>query len=152
MTAGSRSSRQTVTTLEEPRGVSLFDAPSLPLIDRIGGLPVVAWIADRFVERILDDPELAMQFATVDVAALKASHEAFFIEAFGGHAAAQWNGSRVLLDGEQLARMVLHLNDTLDSLGLTPPVVEQIFYAVVARAMAGAQPFANGTALAPQGA
>ena len=125
-----------VTVEEQPRP-SPLEPRALPLIDRLGGLPVVAWIADRFIERLLDDPQLAAAFAGVDVQALKASQEAFFVQALGGVANVEWSASPVVLDGGQLALLALHLNDTLESLGLSQALVEQVLDALVARAVAG---------------
>ena len=137
MTVRYSNPRSIGVTVEEHARPSPLETRGLPLIDRLGGLPVVAWIADRFGERLLDDPQLATAFAGVDVQALKTSQEAFFVQALGGVATVEWTASPVVLDGGQLALLALHLNDTLESLGLSQALVERVFDALVARAMAG---------------
>jgi truncated hemoglobin YjbI len=148
MTGRYGSSLRSVAAVEDHRE-SHREIPSLPLIDRLGGLPVVAWIADRFVERILDDPKLAVRFVGVDVSAFKMSQDAFLRDALGGCGAVEWSGPQVILDGEELAHLVLHLNDTLEALGVSPSVIEQVFFALVARAMAPRHAATGGTVLAP---
>lgn len=133
---------------EERDHISVPGTPSLPLVDRLGGLPVVAWMADRFVERMLDDPRLAVSFIGVDVPALKTAQEAFFVDALGGRAVFEWSSSPVMLDGDQLALAALHLNETLEGLGLSPALIEMVFIAIVARSLT-APAAMSGTVLAP---
>ena len=123
---------------EHQQSDTALDAASLPVFDRIGGMPRIEWLVDRFVDEIRSDRELAPFLAGVDWASLKKSQVAFFTEAFGGHfphPSVDLRRTHVQLEGEQFVRVALLLHDTLLSLGLPSELQEELVRAVVLRAL-----------------
>lgn len=123
---------------EHQQSDTAVDAASLPLLDRIGGMPGIEWLVDRFVDEIRSDRELAPFLACVDWPSFKKSQAAFFTEAFGGdspRASVDLRRPQVELEGEQFFRVALLLHDTLLSLGLPSELQEELVVAVVLRAL-----------------
>jgi len=85
----------------------------------------------------LDDSQLRPRFAGMDAAALKASQTAFLTAAFGGPATAHPSQPAIYLDDEQFGRFVLHIYETLLSLGIPDIFTEQLVLAVMTRALSG---------------
>ena len=116
-----------------------MDAASLPLFDRIGGMPGIEWLVNRFVDEIQSDRSytpLALHGAIR--LSFKNSQAAFFTEAFGGdfpRASVDLRRPQVKLEGEQFFRVALLLHDTLLSLGLPSELQEELVLAVVLRAL-----------------
>jgi len=128
--------RSRAALAEPQQGDAALDAAP-PLFERIGGWPRVEWLADRFVDEILADPELAPAFARVDLASFKRSQAAFFTEAFGGRLpeAAADPRTCVHLEGDQLVRVALVLHDILMDLGLPDEIQDGLVLAVVSRVL-----------------
>ena len=113
------------------------DHRSGSLLDSAGGPPGVEQMVEGLLQRVLSDRVLASAFARVDRARLVAAQVRFFAQAFGGeHADALAPVVIVRLTGEQFDRFVLHLWESLASLGLPQPVTEQLALAAAARALA----------------
>jgi truncated hemoglobin YjbI len=113
------------------------DHPGGMLLDSVGGPSGVERMVEGLLQRVLSDRELASAFARVDMARLVAAQVRFLAQAFGGeHADALAPVVMVRLTGEQFDRFVLHLSESLASLGLPRPVTEQLMLAAAARALA----------------
>src|SRR5262245_7785659 len=103
----------------------------LTLLDRIGGPSTVHLIVDCLIEALTSDPYLAPRLAGLDLARLQRTQTRFFHEAFGGRGSAEPVEPSVLaVDSEGLVRVVIHLQDVLESLGLPEPLVDQLLLAV----------------------
>ena len=81
------------------------------------------------------------------MARLRRTQTRFFTEAFGGVGAAGPDESSVMrVDSEGLVRVVIHLQDALESLGLPEPLADQLLLAVAAKVLADGQPRPTETA------
>jgi len=68
------------TIAEQQRAETVVDTAALPLFERIGGLPRIEWLVERFVDEMLSDRDLAPCLSGVDLASLKKTQAAFFTE------------------------------------------------------------------------
>jgi len=119
----------------------------LSLLDRIGGTSAVHLIVDRLIEALTRDPYLAPRVASVDLAQLRRAQTRFFHEAFGGRRApGRAEPPVVPTDGEGVVRVVIHLQDVVESLGLPEPLVDQLLLAVAAEVLADGQRRPTSTA------
>ena len=124
------------------------------LLDVLDGAAGVQRIVDGLVHRLLRDPLLAPALEGVDVGRLKDVQARFFIEAFGAVRVHEpLTPLTVRVTGEQFTRVVLHVHETLVSLGLPETFTEQLMLAVLARGLVGDDPTrltaAGGTAPPP---
>jgi truncated hemoglobin YjbI len=117
---------------DTPRAAS--EAPSLTLLERIGGGTEVCHIVDELIARVRRDPHLAARFVELDQARLRTAQAVFFTEAFTGGSPSNAR-SLIQLDEESFVRVVIHLHDTLESLELSPALTEQLFLSVMSRAL-----------------
>lgn len=102
----------------------------LDVLDEGRGVPE---IVDRLVRRLREDPMLGPALDGVDVDRLKGAQARFFTEAFGGVRVDEpLTSIAVRVSGEQFTRVVLHVHDTIASLGLPATVTEQLMLAVLA--------------------
>jgi hypothetical protein len=112
----------------------------LSLLDRIGGPSTVHLIVDCLIEALTNDPYLAPRLAGLDMAQLRRAQTLFFHDAFGGRGAAEPpEPSVVPVDSEGLVRVIIHLQDVLESFGLPEPLVDQLLLAVAAKVLANGQ-------------
>jgi truncated hemoglobin YjbI len=121
-------------------GAVAVEAVSPTLLEYAGGRAAVECIVDRFVESVLSDGELAVRFATIDLATFRKSVVAFCVEAFGGQADFKLVETMVRLEGEPFARLLLHLYDALASAGLPNTLTERLVLALTAHALSTATP------------
>ena len=120
----------------------------LSLLDRIGGASAVHLIVDRLIEALTRDPYLAPHVASVDLAQLRRAQTRFFHEAFGGRGSAEpVEPSLLAVDSEGLVRVVIHLQDVLESLGLPEPLVDQLLLAVAGKVLANGERRPTSTGL-----
>ena len=127
---------RSVAVAEDLGSEAVLDSRQPALLDALGGESSVQRIVDRLAARLLDDPLLATALAGVDVAQLKRTQARFFTEAFDAvrvHDPPMPFTVRVT--GEQFTRVVLHVQQTLESLGLPEDRTEQLMLAVLARAV-----------------
>jgi truncated hemoglobin YjbI len=128
-----------MTTLaEQQRAETIVDTAALPLFDRIGGLPRIEWLVERFVDEMLSDRDLAPRLSGVDLASLKKTQEAFFTEALGGQfpdPSVDPGRVHVQLEGGELVRAALLLHDTVSSLGLPEDLHEALVVAVISHVL-----------------
>lgn len=123
------------------RTVALAHAPDadttkLTLLDRIGGPPAVRLLVERLMEAITSDPFLARRVEGLDLMRLRRAQTWFFEAAFGGGDSPGGADAAVIrVDGEALVRIVVHLHDALDSLGLPAPLCEQLLLAAAAKVL-----------------
>ena len=118
--------------IDTPRATS--EAPSLTLLERIGGGTAVCHIVDELIARVRRDPHLVARFVELDQARLRTAQAVFFTEAFTGRSPSNAR-SLIQLDEESFVRVVIHLHDTLESLELSPALTEQLFLSVMSRAL-----------------
>jgi truncated hemoglobin YjbI len=112
------------------------EAPSLTLLERIGGATAVRLIVDALIARLRRDPQLAERFVELDPARLRTAQAVFFTEAFSGRASSSAR-PLIQLDQESFVRMVIHLRDALESLELSPVLTDQLFLSAMSRALWG---------------
>ena len=115
------------------------EASPRSLFDRLGGLPRIDWLVDRFIDQIGSDPELAPCWARVDLASIRKALAAFFAEALGARLADRYVEARhggVQFDGDQFLRVALLLHDTISSMRLPADLHAEVVLAVVSRALA----------------
>ena len=134
--------KQTLTAAERYTPPTA-DTTRISLLDRIGGPVAVDLIVDRLIDELTNDPHVASCLEGVDVGRLRRAQMHFFIEAFGGAANRPWTPTPVRVDGEALVRVVIHLQDVIDSLGVPEPLAEQLLLAVAAKVLADGQPAAS---------
>ncbi|MEV6105909.1 group 1 truncated hemoglobin [Streptomyces sp. NPDC051940] len=103
----------------------------MSIYDSIGGEAAVSAAVDDFYKRVLADPSLTGYFEDIDVARLKGHQRAFIGAALGGPA--RYNGRPMAKAHEGLGitpddfgRVVGHLVDTLDSLGVPSETIGRI--------------------------
>jgi hemoglobin len=113
------------------------ESSSPTLVERLGDTAHIARIVDRYIERVLNDPELAPRFVGIDMVPLKKSQISFLTAAFGGPDQLELGHAPVDLDDEQFGRFVLHLYESLLSFGLSDSFTEQLVLAVMTRALSG---------------
>ena len=129
-----------VTTIVEARTPQTADTRKITLLDRIGGPAIVHLIVDRLIDAVTNDPDLRKPLAGIDIDQLHLAQMRFFIEAFGGSASSHRDATLARVDGESLVRIVIHLHDVLDSVGLPQPLAEQLMLAVAAKVLADGRP------------
>jgi hypothetical protein len=117
---------------DTPRAAS--EAPSLTLLGRIGGATTVCNIVDELIARLHRDPHLATRFVELDQVSLRTAQAVFFTEAFTGQSPSTAR-PLIQLDEESFVRVVIHLQDTLESLELSPALTEQLLLSVMSRAL-----------------
>jgi methyl-accepting chemotaxis protein len=100
------------------------------LLDRVGGEGAVAAVVDGLYERLLADHELARYFEGVNLPFLKKHLHAFLVSVMSGqtYAGRPMADAHARLDitEEAFAATAGHLQDTLESLGVPTPEVEEI--------------------------
>jgi hemoglobin len=102
---------------------------------RIGGAPAVAAAVDGLYDRMLHDPDLAPYFDGVGIEQLKAHQRAFVAAALGGP---ERYGGRSLghahrglhIDDATFGKVVGHLTDTLNELGVAADTTEDVITAL----------------------
>lgn len=128
-----------VTLMEiQQRLVTSQGTASPSLFDRIGGLASIAYVVDRFIDKLRLDPELATALATVDVASFKRAQAAFFAEALGGRFPNKRVDPRRVyleLEAEPFLRALLFLHDALVEVGLPASLHEEVVLAVMTHTM-----------------
>lgn len=104
------------------------------LFDRIGGVPGVTAMVDRFYAHVLGDPKLRPYFNDVAMTKLRRMQFEFFSAALGGPI--RYTGRPVIhahqgrhISREHFQAFVTHLFDTLKDYGLT----DEERYAIIAR-------------------
>lgn len=102
----------------------------LDALDEGRGVPE---IVDRLVRRLRADPLLAPTLDELDLDRLKAAQARFFTAAFGAVSVHDpLTSVAVRVSGEQFTRVVLHVHDTIASLGLPADTTEQLMLAILA--------------------
>lgn len=98
----------------------------MSLYEELGGGEALEAALDRFYEKVMDDPPVAVFFEGLDVEDIKAKQAQFWAIALGGdggyegrdlrtaHASARHMG----LDGELFDRFIGHFRATLEELGV----------------------------------
>ena len=134
--------KQTLTAAEH-YAPPTADTTRISLLDRIGGPVAVDLIVDRLIDALTNDPHVASCLEGVDVGRLRRAQMHFFIEAFGGPAKSHGTPVPARVDGEALVRVVIHLQDVIEGLGVPEPLAEQLMLAVAAKVLADGQPAAS---------
>ena len=132
-----------IMTVAENHTPRTADTSRISLLDRIGGPVAVDLIVDRLIDALTNDPHVASCLEGVDLGRLRRAQMHFFVEAFGGAGSSPWTPTPVRVDGEALVRVVIHLHDVIDSLGVPEPLAEQLMLAVAAKVLADGQPAAS---------
>ena len=128
--------RSSIAVAEDLGSEAALDIRRPTLLDALGSESSVQRIVDRLAARLLDDPLLAPTLAGVDVAQLKRTQARFFTEAFDAVRVHEPLAPvTVRATGEQFTRVVLHVQQTLESLGLPEALTEQLMLAVLGRAV-----------------
>jgi hemoglobin len=116
------------------------DETAFTLLDAIGGPPAVRRIVEALVGRLVADPLLAPALGRINLAQLQDAQTSFFVEAFGGVPVSGRHGeATVLVSGDQLIRVALHLHQALAMLDFPDPLREELMAAALAHAF-GAPP------------
>jgi len=101
------------------------------IYEAIGGLESVRVAVEQFYERVLADPELTGYFARTDLGRLKAHQRGFIAAAIGGSEIYQGRSmkdahAQLKIQPAHFDRVVGHLVDTLDGLGVPKTVISDI--------------------------
>jgi hemoglobin len=113
-------------------------AESVSIFERVGGPSHIAWVVDRFYERLTADQLLASVVADMNGEDFKAGLYAFLVQALGGPPPCRRStasGQRVDLSPGEFLRFAELLYDTLVSLGLTDELVEHACTAIAMAAL-----------------
>ncbi len=113
--------------MNSPAGISIFE--------QIGGAPAVEATVAEFYRRVLVDPELKPFFAKTKLNWLVKSQVRFFTQALGGPAIYKGKDmksahAQLPIERKHFGQVAQHLSDTLESLGVPPPLVGQIMKTV----------------------
>ena len=105
------------------------------LFEQIGGMVAVKAAVDAFYERVLADEQLAPMFSDTNLAWLKGRQVAFFTQALGGPPIYKGKDMRAAhaklsITAEHFSRVAGHLHDTLTSLNVPQPLVDEVLGAV----------------------
>ncbi|MBI1853912.1 MAG: GAF domain-containing protein [Planctomycetes bacterium] len=104
--------------------------PCSSLFERLGGAAAVASLVDALGERLRADHEFAPFFAGVDANGLRRTHVKLFTTTLGGpgrRERAKRNKARPTpIEPRQFGRVVEHLVDALQSLGIRPSLVDEV--------------------------
>lgn len=103
----------------------------MSIYDEIGGAAAVSAAVDDFYRRVLADPPLAPYFDGTDVKRLKTHQRAFIAAAIGGPEPYLGRNmaeahARLAITPEDFDRVVAHLVDTLDGLGVPAETIGAI--------------------------
>lgn len=106
----------------------------ISLYDRLGGAPAVSAAVDGFYDRVLADDMLKSFFANSDPQELRRKQSVFMTYAFGG--APSYSGASMRaahagsvaqgLTDKHFDQVAGHLQDTLESLGLSDDLVSEV--------------------------
>lgn len=96
----------------------------MSIFDQIGGPSAVTAAVDDLYRRVIGDPALTTYFDGVDMKALMAQQRSFIAAAIGTpmHDAHAYMN----IAPEHFDRVVEHLMDTLNDLGVSPSIIEAI--------------------------
>ncbi len=103
----------------------------MSVFDQIGGPPAVTAAVDDFYRRLIADPELTPYFDGVDMNRLKGHQRSFIAAAIGGpepYLGRSMRDSHAPLNIQpaHFDRVVGHLVETLNDLGVSGSIIEQI--------------------------
>lgn len=106
----------------------------MSLYEELGGAPALQMALDRFYEKVMADPPVAVFFDGLDVERIKAKQKAFWAIALGGEADYDGRDLRAAhrravdqgLDDELFDRFVGHFRDTLAELGVPAAKIEEV--------------------------
>ena len=106
-----------------------------PLFVRLGGTPAITAAVEQFYERVIADPELSPFFVHTKMPWLKARQVQFFTQALGGPAI--YSGqpmkeahAHLPIEGEHFDRVAGHLVATLQELGVTQELIDEVVEAI----------------------
>jgi hemoglobin len=110
----------------------------MSLYDQLGQGPGISTAVDQFYVRVLGDPSLAPYFEGTDVDQVRSHQVALLSQVTGGPQ--QYSGraldlshARLGITDEAFDKVVGHLGDTLDALGVEPDVRDQVAAVLVAQ-------------------
>ena len=103
----------------------------MSLYDQLGQQAGISTAVDHFYVRVLGDPSLAPYFEGTDVDQVRAHQAALLSTVTGGPQsysgrALDLSHRRLGITDEAFDRVVGHLGDTLDALGVEPDVRDQV--------------------------
>jgi hemoglobin len=103
----------------------------MSIYDEIGGTAAVSAAVDQFYERVVADPALAPYFDGTDMIRLKKHQRAFIAAAIGGPEPYLGRNmaeahARLAITSADFDRVVGHLVDTLEALGVPAPIIGTI--------------------------
>jgi hemoglobin len=125
------------------------DQISLPTdYERIGGAPAVSAVVDRFYQRLLDDPDLAHFFTTVDLPRLKRHQVLLISQVLGGPA--EYSGRELgeahaglHITGPDFKGVVTHLIDVLREVNVDSDIIFRVSVALAGTEKDVVDPQAN---------
>jgi methyl-accepting chemotaxis protein len=101
------------------------------IYDRLGGLEAISAAVDQFYERVLADEDLKHFFARTNLPRLKKRITQYLVQLLGGPAGYKGRDMKaahrhLAIDSSHFGKVAGHLVDTLQSLGVPQPLIDEV--------------------------